>query len=391
MKITKSYKFRLKPNKIQRQNIEKTFDGVRFYWNKSVEWFNDYKENKNQKFPTTTEFRREHEFLKEISASPLQQKERDFRQFKQQFFSKTRKNKLGFPKFKSRKNDQSYRLPNQKFEIKSDKIRFERIGWMKFDNHRQFPENSKFLSATISRNRIGQYFVSINFEFEKEPRSKQDLQNVGIDLGLKELATLSSGVVFGNPKVFSESQAKLKYIQQHFSRKKKGSNRWNKNRKKIAKLHLKIKNQREWYLHNVSRWIVDNYNEISMEDLRVQEMMKNRRLSKSISDASMSTLKEFISYKQLEYGLEVQLLGTFEPSTKVCSSCGTIKPMTLADRTFECDKCGLIMDRDLNAANVIRDKVVGVNTTQRTLREIKTKPHSNVKFRILDEAFTFLS
>src|SRR5690606_9189224 len=119
-------------------------------------------------------------------------------------------------------------------------------------------------------------------------------ENVGIDLGLKEIATLSNGMQFSNPKKFLENQKKLKKMQQHLSRKQKGSNRYQKQKLKIAKLHLKITNQRDWHFHNISRWIVDNFNEIGMEDLNIKGMVKNRRLAKSVSDTSMSKLKSMI-------------------------------------------------------------------------------------------------
>lgn len=127
-----------------------------------------------------------------------------------------------------------------------------------------------------------------------------------------------------------------------------------------------------------------------MEDLKVQNMMKNHRLSKSFADSALSTLRNFINYKQIEYGMEVQLLGTFEPSTKICSECGHTQTMKLSDRVFKCESCKLEIDRDWNAAINIRNKVVGVNATQQTQRDDKTNLNHMIQIRCLDEVFNIL-
>ncbi len=386
MKVTKSYKYRLYPNNKQQELLNKTFGCVRFYWNNLTETFNSYdkESNPSPKFKTQKELKKDYEWLSEVSAAALQQKKRDFDEAKNQYFNKNRKALIGRMKFKSKRNKQSYRLPNQKFKIGPNKIRLEKIGFVKMVMERELPINSKLLSVTVSRNSSGEYYASINFETEQKVKNKKSKENVGIDLGLKEIATLSNGLQFHNPKVFIKNQCELAKAQRHLSRKKKGSNRYKKQARKVAKIHQSITNKRDWHLHNISKFIVENFNEIGMEDLCVKGMVKNKRLSKSISDTSMSKLKQLIAYKQKEYDKEVKLLGRYEPSTKECHGCGSIQVMALSDREFVCENCGEVtMDRDWNAAIVIRNKTVGVNAVQQTWSNIKTKLHHDVKWQLL--------
>jgi putative transposase len=354
--------------------FNKTFGCVRFYWNNLVDSFNSYDKDANTspKYKTQKELKVDYNWLKEVSATALQQKYNDFIETKNQYFKKDRKIKLGRMKFKKKGGDQSYRLPNPRFSIVSNKIKLEKIGLVSIVIDRHIPINSKLLSVTVSKNPSGQYFASINFQVEQELKQKTSNENVGIDLGVSAIATLSNGMQFDNPKRFAKNQSKLRSCQKHLSRKVKGSNRYNKQKIKVAKLHQKITNQRDWQLHNISKYIVENFNEIGMEDLNIKGMVKNRKLSKAISDTSMSKLKQFISYKQKEYGKKVILLGRFQPSTKECSYCGNVQKMNLSDRIFECVSCGFKLNRDYQAAIVIRNKTVGVNADKRSWSESKT-------------------
>ena len=393
MKIIKSYKYKLYPNNKQQELLNKTFGCVRFYWNNLTETFNSYdkESNPSPKFKTQKELKQDYEWLSEVSAAALQQKKRDFDETKRQFFNKSRKSLIGRMNFKSKRDKQSYRLPNQKFKIENNKIRLEKIGFIKMVVDREIPLNSKLLSVTVSGNPSGEYYASINFEAEQQVKIKKSNENVGIDLGLKEIATLSNGLQFHNPKIFTKNQRELSKAQKCLSRKKKGSNRYNKQRLKVAKIHQSITNKRDWHLHNISKFIVENFNEIGMEDLCVKGMVKNKRLSKSISDTSMSKLKQLITYKQKEYDKEVKLLGRYEPSTKECHGCGAIQVMSLSDREFVCESCGEVtMDRDWNAAIVIRNKTVGVNAVQQTWSNIKTIIHHDVKWQLLRSVETFV-
>lgn len=276
------------------------------------------------------------------------------------YFNKNRKSRIGRMSFKSRRNRQSYRLPNQKFKLKGNKIRLERIGWVRVVVDREIPEDVKFMSVTISKTPTNQYYVSILVEQEIKYRNNTN-EFVGIDVGLKEFLTTSDGDVVSNPRYFSESQRELGRLQKHLSRKKKGSRRREKLRLKVAKLHQKIRNQREWFLHNESTKLVFRYDIISVEDLNIKGMMANSRLSKSIGDVGWGIFYNMLEYKCRWYGKEFVRINRFEPTSKTCSECGWKDDnLGLSDRTFQCRGCGIEIDRDLNASKNI--KRVGVTT-----------------------------
>lgn len=350
--MNRAYKYRIYPTKSQIELLSKTFGCVRVIWNANVEKFNSYNKEEGGKFKPVSKLDlvSDKPWLDEVSAAALQQKLRDFNETLNQFFSKTRKKKIERPKFKKKSENQSYRLPNQKFAIKNNKIRLEKIGWLKMVVDRKISEGSKILSCTISKNCCNQYFVSICAEVEIKHKAKTG-KEVGIDLGLKSLAVLSDGVVFENKKFFRDKQLEISKIQRMMSRKTKGSNRYNKNRLRIARLHNKLANQRSFYIHNVTTQIVNNYDVICIEDLNVSGMESNHSLAKAVTDSSFRMIRNMLEYKCKWYGKELVVIDRFYPSSKTCSNCGWKKDdLTLSDRIFECKNCGIEIDRDLNAA-----------------------------------------
>ena len=352
----KAYKFRIYPDKEQEVLLAKTFGCCRFVWNKLVENFNEGgKETVTEKtLKDTPEF----EFLKEVSASTLQQKRNDFIEFKKQFFNKKRKAKLGRPSFKKKTNRQSFRLPNRKFVLDQEKslVRLEKIGWVKVVVDREIPEDADFRSITVSKTPTGKYFVSILVKQELNPIPSTG-KVVGIDLGIRDLMVLSNGQAINNPKWFRKNQAKLKKSQKHLSRKTKGSNRYIKQRIKVARVHEFITNSRTYFLHNVSTSLVRTFDVISVEDLNVSGMLKNRKLAKSISDAAWSTFVNMLEYKCNWYGKVLVKINRFFPSSKTCSNCGHKEDeMPLNIREWTCPSCGCQHDRDLNASiNILKE------------------------------------
>lgn len=352
----KAYKYRIYPTKEQEVLLAKTFGCCRFVWNKLVENFN----NNDGSIVTekTLKDQEEFEFLKEVSASTLQQKHRDFIETKKQYFNKKRKTKLGRPSFKKKSNRQSFRLPNQKFTLDQEKslVRLEKIGFIKIVLDRVIPEEANFRSITVSKNPTGKYFVSILVQQELNPIPSSG-KVVGIDLGLKDLFILSNGQVINNPRWFRENQSKLKKAQKHLSRKVKGSNRYNKQRIKVAKVHEDITNSRTYFLHNISTALVNTFDLIVLEDLNVSGMLKNHKLAKSISDASWSTFVSMLEYKCNWYGKMLVKIDRFFPSSKTCSSCGHKEDkMPLSVREWTCPSCDSKHDRDLNASiNILKE------------------------------------
>lgn len=190
-------------------------------------------------------------------------------------------------------------------------------------------------------------------------------KETNVDLGIKTLATLSDGIAVENPHFLCENQAKLKRMQRHLSRKKLGSNRRNKCRLKVSRLHRDIANKRSWYMHNLTTMLVNNYDVICIENLNASGMLQNHKLAGSVYDASFSMFRNQLEYKCRWYGKELIVIDRFYPSSKTCSKCGwKNKDLKLSDRTFICKNCGLEIDRDLNAA--INIQAVGVDAAIRT-------------------------
>lgn len=355
MIIKKSFKYRLYPTKTQEVLLNKHFGCVRFVWNQFVDSF-----NKREETPTSTELRRTEEFffLKEVSAGAIQQKERDFREFKTQFFSTKRKNKLGFPKFKKKgvSND-SFRLPNQKFVLEGSRLKLEKIGKVEIVVDRE--PTGRALSVTVSKDKTGCFFASILVETEVQPKPSTG-RSVGVDLGIKQLITTSDGL---QVKMFTENQSEQKHLQKILSRKVKGSSRYRRVKLRLAKVHKKVAARRTWLLHNISSFLVTNYDTIVLEDLNVSGMMKNHKLARAIQNQAWTQLVHQLSYKAKWFGSELIRIGRFFPSSKLCSRCGCLKDdLTLSDRTYTCD-CGLRLDRDLNAAiNILAEGVDSAQT-----------------------------
>lgn len=367
--MIKAFKYRIYPNRSQEVLLSKTFGCIRVIWNANVESFNSYDKENNPKpkLITKSDLIADKPWLNEVSAASIQQKIRDFKETVSQFFSKTRKKKINRPSFKKKSGNQSYRLPNQKFSIKENKIRLEKIGWVKMSVDRFIPDNSKMLSCTVSKNCCNQYFVSILIDTIIRHKPKTG-KSVGVDLGLKSFAILSDNTVIDNIKFFREKQSEIAKIQRYLSRRRKGSNRYRKNKLKIARLHNRIANRRQYFLHNVTTFLVDNYDVICIEDLNVSGMLSNHKLAKAISDTSFSMFRSMLEYKCDWYGKELVVIDRFFPSSKTCSKCGWKKEdLTLSDRVFKCENCGIEIDRDLNAAINIQRVGVDIlyNRTQR--------------------------
>lgn len=362
--VLKAFKYRIYPNKEQEKYLLQNFGCVRFVWNQLVANFNSFsKEGPNR--PMNEKILKDNEqypWLKEAISYALQQKSRDFDELKKQFFNKGRKVKLGRPKFKRRGRNESFRIPAASMylenfgQIKDGRIKLPKMSPMKIIIDRPFTGKPK--NVTVSKNASGQYFVSILVEEDIELKQNTG-RSIGIDLGLKDLLILSDGTKISNPRWFRENQSKLKRAQQHLSRKTKGSNRYNRQKIKVAKIYRDVTNQRKFVYHNLSSWLVDNYDTICTENLKVKNMVKNRKLARSIQDASWSTFISMLDYKSRWYGRTFHKIDTWFPSSKTCSCCGhKMESMDLSVREWTCPSCNTHHDRDLNAAtNILNEGI----------------------------------
>ncbi|HCI78149.1 MAG TPA: transposase [Ktedonobacter sp.] len=260
----------------------------------------------------------------------------------------------GFPHFKSKKRDRlSFYLNNDKFSVGGNWIRIPKLGKVNMTEPLRF--SGKILSAVISE-RAGWWFVSIAVEVEhRTPIHYGGM--VGIDLGIKTLATCSDGVVFENQRHYLQNLGRIKGLSKGLSRKVEGSQNWWKATKKLAKAHYHVSCQRADSLHKMTNHIARTYALIGLEDLHAKGMLANHNLAQAISDASFFEVKCQLLYKSEQYGGYLQLVDRWYPSSKTCSNCGYVKPeLSLSEREFVCDACGLTLDRDFNASKNISNE-----------------------------------
>ena len=355
----KQFKILLKPN-TKTNDIHKQAGACRFVWNhflnrnieqyqinKTFVWFNDMCKELTQLKKQT-----EYNWLKEVHSIPLQQRLMDLDKA-----LKRMKIGFGFPKFKSRKYQSDTFRHNQGFHLNNKTIKIPKIGYIKWKPHRKLEGKAK--SITIKQEQ-DKWYCSVLCEIPDIDTKQEFNTSVGIDLGLKTFAVLSNGTQLDTPKFYRKAQNKLAQRQRHLSKKTKGSINRNKARKQVAKLHLRIRNQRTNQLHNWSKAITKHFDVVCMEDLNISGMIKNHCLAKAIADQGWNQFVQQIDYKsKLNGGLLIQI-DRWYPSTKTCNCCGAKQNMTLDKRTYVCGSCGMEMDRDINAA--INIEKIGLST-----------------------------
>jgi len=286
-------------------------------------------------------------WLKEVNSQSLQSAIRNLDIAYKNFFNKQNQ----FPKFKSKYNKQSFKIPQNVFIEENTLVIPKFKSGIKIKVHREI--KGKILFATISKNTTGKYYVSVTCEENYKPHSKTK-KSVGIDVGIKYFAILSDGKVYENIKPLKTKLKKLKYKQRQLSKKIKGSESRNKQKQKLGVIYEKITNIRTDYLHKISTEIVKNHAIIVVEDLNVKSMMKSHKLAQAISDVSWGSFYTMLEYKSKWNDKEYVKIDRWFPSSKTCSSCGWIKQdLELKHREWTCDSCNETHDRDLNASKNI--------------------------------------
>jgi len=273
------------------------------------------------------------------------------------FFRRVKQGKKpGYPRYKKRGMHDSFGLSNDKVKLKGKRVLISKLGWVKLTEFWRF-SGDELLSATVSR-QAGRWFVSFNSEAVMDDPILSDYV-VGVDIGVKKLAVTSDGEVFDNPRALVKAQERICLYQKSVSRKRKGSSNRKKAVLKLAGHHYRISNIRKDSLHKASNAIVKIAGVIGIENLDVAGMLKNRRLSRAISDASLSELHRQIGYKAAWHGVIVVKADRYYPSSKTCSSCGEVKQdLSLSERVYRC-RCGLELDRDINAAINLKNYAEG--------------------------------
>ena len=365
--MERAYKYRIYPTAKQIQVIEQIFGSCRFVYNHYLEKRNDlYKTSKasmsyNACSKDLTNLKTSEEFiwLKQSDSTALQSSLKDLDNAFDNFFRRVKTGKKpGYPKFKSKRHKQSYTTKNNKGTIKivDSKIRLPKVGLVKAKLSRAI--DGEILSATVSKTASGKYYVSLCCRVEKPAPLEQTELAIGIDVGIKDFVILSNGNHICNPKYLRMYEDKLAKLQRRLSRKRKGSANWNKTRMQVACLHEKIVNHRNDFLHKLSTELVRKYDVICLEDLAPSNMVRNRHLAKSISDAAWSEFVRQLTYKADWYGRTVSKIDRFYPSSQLCSTCGSKNAVTkdLKVRKWTCPHCGASHDRDINAAiNILNE------------------------------------
>ena len=364
MIINKTYKFRIYPTAKQEILLAKHFGCTRwvynYFLNERKEQYQKSKKSSNYyaQAKTLTEIKKneENQWLKEVNSQTLQFALRSLDTAFLNFF----RGNTQFPKFKSKKHKNTFTIP-QFGTIEEGRINIPKFkDGIKVKLHREV--RGKIGKMTITKTPTGKYYVSIFTEQVIEELPKSNKQ-VGIDLGLKDFAITSDGKKFKNNRYTKKYANKLKKAQQHLSRKQKGSNGFEKQKLKVAKIHEKIANCRLNTLHKVSKKLVSEYDVIVCEDLNVKGMVKNHRLSKHIADASWGNFITLLQYKCNWYGKELIKVNRFYPSSKVCGECGWINQnLKLSDREWTCSSCGIVHDRDVNASkNILNEGLKNIS------------------------------
>jgi len=357
--MLKAYKYRIYPTIEQEILMAKHFGCVRLMYNIGLQyrqyaWQSGVSVGYNKCSEELKLLKKEYPFLAEVNSQSLQKALKDLDNAYSKFFKK----EAGYPNFKSKDKKNSFHCPqNVVISLNKGKLFLPKFKeGIQVEVHRKF--NGEVRSCTVSKTSSGKYFVSILVENNQPlPLKKPVLEEttVGGDLGIKTFISLSDGTKIDNPTFLKKSIEKVKYLCKKLSKTKPKSNRRKKAKKRLAKAHEKVANQRKNFLHQGSNKITNCNDAVCLEGLQIKNMVKNRKLSSAISDVGWGMFKQFTKYKCLHKGKNFIEIGTFEPSSKTCHCCDYVNHnLKLSDRTWTCPKCHTVLDRDDNAAIMVK-------------------------------------
>ena len=370
--MLRAVKIRLYPNVTQATQINKLLGCYRVVYNQCLNRkIQSYEENKISENRTTLSHFIHHELLKddnfvwlrEQNTKVLKQAVNDMLSAYKNFFTQHK----GFPRFKSKKdNKQSCRFELGAISKRNDyttyKLSLANIKNVKFRCSKKYAEylqkhKENIRQATLTKLPCGEYYLSILIDGDLTHKVKESHNIIGIDLGIKDFIVTSDGEVFENLHFNKNKSNKIKRLQKQLSRKQNGSNNRNKSRIKLAKVYKRITDKKQYYLHQISNYLIDENQVICMEDLNVNGMLRNHKLAESIQELNFGEFKRMLEYKANWYGRKLIFVDRFYPSSKTCNHCGYVnKKLKLSDRQWICPDCGKIIERDYNAALNIRDE-----------------------------------
>ncbi|MDH6221740.1 RNA-guided endonuclease InsQ/TnpB family protein [Streptomyces pseudovenezuelae] len=358
--VKRAFKYRFYPTGEQAAELSRTFGCVRLVYNKALEertraWYGEQRRiSYVQSSAALTQWKKTGElaFLTEVSSVPLQQALRHLQTAFGNFFAQRAK----YPRFKSRKKSRaSAEYTRSAFTWREGRLTLAKMaGPLDIRWSRPLPQGQEPTTATVSRDAAGRWFVSLLCEdcITPAPATKNA---VGIDAGITSLVTLSTGEKVANPRHERRDRARLARAQRELSRKAKGSANREKARERVARVHARIADRRRDHLHKLSTRLVRENQTVVIEDLTVRNLLNNHTLARAISDASWTQLRSMLEYKCAWYGRELVVIDRFFPSSKLCGNCGTIAAkLPLNVRAWTCDTCGVVHDRDINAARTIK-------------------------------------
>ena len=360
MLVRKAYRYELDPNNSQRSTLFQHAGVARFAYNWGLEQrIMRYKNSQgDERFTNAMRQHKDLNALKKTAfpwmyecskCAPQEALRNLHRAFKNYYRGLKSGQKVGFPRFKRKGIRDSFRLTGI-IRFEERKLQLPRIGKVRIKEKREKYHNGRILSITVTR-RADRWFVSVTVVEEVPDPNPINGPSVGVDLGIKTLATLSDGTTFANPRAMRIQLRKLRRLSRALSRKKKGSKNRERARLKLAKLHLRIFNIRQDTLHKLTTYLAKSHSRIVIEDLGVSGMLKNRRLARAIAEVGFYEFRRQLEYKCRWYGAQFIIAPRTYPSSKKCSRCGhKKKSLSLSEREYECEQCGLRIERDLNAA-----------------------------------------